>query len=243
MSRYSVLTGVALCAVVSLSVFAADPIRVLIVTGGHDFEREAFFEMFDSMENVTYREVIHPNTFQMFQSNKRSSYDVIVLYDMNQDIPEQDAEAAMDMLQQGKGIVALHHCIASYNDRPEYEEIIGGKYFLKETREGGEVIPQSTYDHDQTVKVEVCDSDHPITKGIEDFTIYDETYKGFRVSDDVHPLLKTDHPKSSETIAWCHKYWNSRVAYIQLGHDHHAYENPNYRKLVHQAIEWAAGKR
>ncbi len=239
--KYSIVTSIALCAAVSVS--AAEPIRVLIVTGGHDFEREAFFAMFDSMKDVTYREVVHPNASQMFQPDKRSSYDVLVLYDMNQDIPEEDAEAGLEMLREGKGLVALHHCIASYNDKPEYERIIGGKYFLNETREGDKVIPQSTYDHDQTIDVHVCDPDHPVTKGMKDFTIHDETYKGFRVSDDVHPLLTTDHPKSGKTIAWCHKYWNSPVVYIQLGHDHQAYNNPNYRQFVYQAIQWAAGRR
>jgi type 1 glutamine amidotransferase len=28
--------------------------------------------------------------------------------------------------------------------------------------------------------------------------------------------------------------------YLQLGHDHWAYENPNYRELVARAIRWVA---
>ena len=32
----------------------------------------------------------------------------------------------------------------------------------------------------------------------------------------------------------------SRVVYLQLSHDHKAYENPNYQKLVAQAIRWTA---
>ena len=38
------------------------------------------------------------------------------------------------------------------------------------------------------------------------------------------------------------RYGKSRVAFVQLGHDHFAYENPSYRKLVAQAIQWTAGK-
>jgi type 1 glutamine amidotransferase len=31
-----------------------------------------------------------------------------------------------------------------------------------------------------------------------------------------------------------------KVIYIQLGHGPSAYSNPNYRKLIQQAIEWSA---
>lgn len=241
MQRF-ILLATAVSVAFPVRALADDPIRVLIITGGHDFEREAFFEIFKGEKDITYREVQHPNATRMFRPDKRASYDVIVLYDMWQTITEEDAEAALDLLREGKGVVALHHCIASYNDSPEYEQIIGGKYFLKETKEGDKTIPASTYKHDQTINVHIADPDHPITKGMKDFTIHDETYGSFRVREGVHRLLETDHPLSGTTIGWCHKYEASRIVYIQLGHDHLAYNNPNYHQLVQQAIRWAAGR-
>jgi hypothetical protein len=223
-------------------VLAGGPIRVLIITGGHDFEREPFFEMFKGEKDITYREVQHPNATKMFRADERSSYDVIVLYDMWETIPDEDGEAALDLLNAGKGVVALHHCIASYSDYPDYERVIGGKFFIKETKEGDKTIPASTYQHDQKLNVHICDLDHPITKGMKDFIIQDEVYGGFRVLEGVHRLLETDHPLSGKTIGWCHTYGPSRIVYIQLGHDHLAYNNPNYRQLVRQAIRWAAGR-
>ena len=241
MWRFILLT-IAVCVLFPLTVFAEDPIRVLIVTGGHDFEREPFFDIFKGEKDITYHEVQHPNATRMFHADKRSFYDVIVLYDMWQTIPEEDQDAALDLFRAGKGMVALHHCLASYSNYPEYEEIIGGKYFIQDTKEGNKTIPASTYNHDQTINVRICDPDHPITKGMKDFTIHDETYGGFHVLDGVHRLLETNHPLSGKTIGWCHKYEASRVVYIQLGHDHLAYNNPNYRQLVRQAIRWAAGR-
>jgi hypothetical protein len=217
---------------------AATPIRVLIVTGGHEFERDPFFNMFDAMEGVTWQEVQHPNAAAMFYPEKSGDYDVLVLYDMYQDITDADKQAFADLIKNGKGVVALHHSIADYNNWPEYEQIIGARYFLKETIENGQTIPPSTYNHDQDINVRVLDTTHPITQGIQDFTIHDETYGGFRVLDTVHPLLETDHPLSGKTLAWCGNYGEGRTVYIQLGHDHFAYENPNYRQLVLQAIRW-----
>jgi hypothetical protein len=88
----------------------------------------------------------------------------------------------------------------------------------------------------------VADPNHPVTRGLSDFTILDETYGGFEVKPGSHILLTTEEPTSTRNIAWVKEYGRSRVVYIQLGHDHHAYENPNFRKLLAQAIRWV-GKR
>jgi type 1 glutamine amidotransferase len=54
--------------------------------------------------------------------------------------------------------------------------------------------------------------------------------------------LTTDHPTSGKVIAWAHRYKNSPVVYIQLGHGPEAYNNPNYRTLVARSIHWVAGR-
>ncbi|HNU99585.1 MAG TPA: ThuA domain-containing protein [Verrucomicrobiota bacterium] len=41
-------------------------------------------------------------------------------------------------------------------------------------------------------------------------------------------------------MAWAKTYEAARVVYIQLGHDHLAYENPSFRRLVANAIRWVA---
>jgi type 1 glutamine amidotransferase len=41
-------------------------------------------------------------------------------------------------------------------------------------------------------------------------------------------------------VAWTNEYGKSRVVYIQSGHDNNAYINPNFRKIIYQAIEWVS---
>ncbi|MCX7825935.1 MAG: ThuA domain-containing protein, partial [Verrucomicrobiae bacterium] len=96
--------------------------------------------------------------------------------------------------------------------------------------------------HDVKFKVHIAGPKHPVTRGLKDFEIHDETYKGYDVRPDVQPLLTTDEPLSAPIIGWAKTYEKARVVYIQLGHDHFAYENPNFQKLVAQAIAWVAGK-
>ena len=217
-----------------------EKIRVLVITGGHDFEREPFFEMFDSFEDVSYREVVHPQANDYYAADSAKRFDVFVFYDMNQEITPAQKESMIRMFEQGKGAVFLHHSLASYQDWDEFYKILGGRYWLKPHREGGREIPGSTYKHDVDVEVKIVDPDHPVTRGMSDFVIHDEVYGGFQVAPFVEPLLTTSHPESGEVIAWAHTYGASRIVYIQSGHDHKAYENENYRRLVRQAIEWTA---
>lgn len=218
------------------------PIRILIVTGGHDFEREPFFAMFQSFGDVTYEEVQHPQAHARLTPEAAKSYDVIVLYDMWQPISEEHQEAFVKLLKQGKGLVALHHSLAGYQHWPEYRNIIGGKWHMQKWTQNGQERSPSTYQHDVQFKVRIADRKHPVTQGLQDFDIRDETYGNFEVLPKTKPLLTTDEPTSNRVIAWTHTYGRSRVVYIQLGHDRYAYENPHYRRLVHQAIRWVAGK-
>ena len=139
----------------------------------------------------------------------------------------------------GKPVVALHHWPAGYNDWPEYARSIGGRYRLNKEIINGNEWSGSVYLHDVSSTIKIADPRHPITRGLKDFPIVDETYGDFDVDPGVKPLLTNDHSTSSRTVALCHSYGESRVVYIQLGHDHKAYENPGYRRLVAQAIQWA----
>ena len=224
---------------------AAQPtkIRVLVITGGHDFEREPFFKMFQDNSHITYQAVEHPNAHEYFRPEAAAKYDVIVLYDMWPKISDEAKTNLVNLLNAGKGLVALHHCLASYQDWNEYEKIIGGKYFLQKHLDNGVEKPGSTYQHGVKFTVRVADAKHAVTRGLSDFEMLDETYGLFEVLPGVKPLLTTTEPTSGKTIAWVHSYGKSRVAYIELGHDHVTYQNPNYRQLLDQAIQWTGHRR
>jgi type 1 glutamine amidotransferase len=209
-------------------------ISLLILTGGHDFEREAFFEMFDTFANVTYKEVVHPEANDIYLNGQAEKADVLVFYDMMDEISEKQKQAMTAILKKGKPCLFLHHALASYQNWPEFINIIGGQYIISDDS----TKPGSTYRHDVAFTVRISKTNHPVTQGLKDFKIYDEVYGAFKVKEDCKPLLETNHPESGPVIAWINTYGNSPVVYIQPGHDHHGYENPQYRRLLHQAILW-----
>jgi type 1 glutamine amidotransferase len=216
---------------------SAKKLNVLIVTGGHDFDRKSFFEMFDSFQEISYTELKHPEANLQLGTINPKTFDAVVFYDMPKTISEAEKESYHKLLKLGKGLVFLHHSLASYQDWNEFKTIIGGKYHEEKNSRA-----TSTYQHDVNFKVQITDSKHPITKGITDFEILDEVYGNTEVLSGVTPLLTTDHPQSSKIIGWTHQKENSRIVYLQLGHDKNGWFNPNFQKLVWQAIAYVARK-
>ncbi|MBE3085961.1 MAG: ThuA domain-containing protein, partial [Bacteroidetes bacterium] len=168
----------------------------------------------------------------------RSKYDVLVFYHMWQKITDDQAKVFADCIRQGKPLVVLHHSICAYDDWPEYFNIIGGKYFHKPTTVNGKEYAVCSYIHDLHFNVRIANPKHPVTKGLQDFEIFDETYKGYYVEAGVTPLLTTEEPSSTPIIGWAKKYGKARVVTLQCGHDVPTFENPNFRTLLKQSIEW-----
>lgn len=221
---------------------SADKIHVLVFTGGHDFERDPFFTLFKGYDDIEYQEVVHPKANQVFTDGTAMKADVLVLYDMWTQITDEQKAGLLNYLKAGKGIVSLHHSIANYTDWPEYLNIIGGTYITdpKGRKIDDKFYPTSKYLHNVKFPVQIADPNHPITQGLHDFEVLDETYGDFYVSPEVHVILKANHPTSGPIVGWTKNYGPARIAYLQLGHDHNSFQNPNYRSLVYQAIRWAA---
>src|SRR5262245_50761061 len=84
-------------------------IRVLVVTGGHDFETNAFFKLFKNNPEITYRAVEHPDAHALLKADAAKQYDVLVLYDMYQQVSDEAKADFVARLQEGKGLVVVHH--------------------------------------------------------------------------------------------------------------------------------------
>jgi type 1 glutamine amidotransferase len=214
-------------------------ISVLVVTGGHDYNRRSFEGMLDSLPGtISYKIVEFPAAFTLFEKQHRNEYDVIVFYHMWQEITATQGNELEECIREGKPLVVLHHSICAFDNWPEYINIIGGKYFHRPDTVNGRVLPVSSYKHDVNVVLQIKDESHPVTAGIADFTLLDETYDNFYVQPQVTPILVTDTPGSSKVIGWTKQYGRARVVTFQSGHDVPAYRSREYRKLLWQAINW-----
>ncbi len=227
--------------IVSFMVFCTSQKKILekplalVITGGHAFDTTQFFDMFFSFEdfNVDTISQHHANAF--LGENEINNYDVLVFYDMWQDITEQQKNGLLELLEKGKGMVFLHHSLVSYQEWDEYVNIVGGRYYLENNVQDSSKL--SGYEHDLDLQVKVLDNTHPVTKNIQDFQIHDEGYFNIEMIPSIYPLLEVDHPSCTRFVAWTNEYKNSRIVYILLGHDKHAYQNESFRSLVENAVK------
>ena len=219
------------------------PLEVVVVTGGHAYDTKAFPNLFAGHDDLHLTYVTIKAASELFDDAHGWKYDVIVFYNMTQLIPEDRQKNFLTLLDRGVGVVSLHHNIWAYQEWPEFARIIGGKQFSKEQTFDGSLHPQSTYKHGVDIKVHVEDATHPITAGLADFHIVDETYHGLWLDPDAHMLLTTNEPTSDRPLAWWKTYRNAKTCCIQLGHGPAIFSDESYRKFVYQAIRWAASAK
>jgi putative heme-binding domain-containing protein len=219
---------------------ASDPLKILIVTGGHPFEEKAFFDMFRAIPNVSYTHaVLGGEAERLMKPEEAKNYDALVFYDMNQKC-DGYLDDLFALMERGKGAVFLHHALGSCSESLEYGYMLGGR--ARFGKPPGSTIDTTRFAGNTSYRAHIEDQNHPITGGMSDFDVTDEVYSKYFVNTHAHILLTTNHPSSGKPIAWSWKYRQSPVVYIQLGHDHVTYENPNYRKLVERSLRWVAGK-
>lgn len=217
----------------------ANPIRILVITGGHAYNTEKFNLMLGSLgDNITYQIAELPGAFNMFLPENRSKYDVLVFYHMWQTITAEQSRNLIDCVRKGKPLVVLHHSICAFDNWPDYFNMIGGKYFHKPTTIKDIDYQACTYVEGVHLKIKIVSSKNPVTKGLKDFDLFDEAYKGYYIENGVNPLLTTEDPASNFVIGWTKEYGKARVVTIVNGHEATTFENPNYRKLLRQSIEW-----
>ena len=125
--------------------------------------------------------------------------------------------------------MVLHHALLAFPEWPRWSEVCG--------------IDDRTFGfhHDQQVPIEVADPTHPITAGLADWELPDETYTMSSADKDSRILLTTDHTLSMRTLAWTRQFGQARVFCFQSGHDNATYADRGFRTVLHRGIRWAAG--
>ena len=88
---------------------------------------------------------------------------------------------------------------------------------------------------------------HPVMAGLPaSFKVTDELYNVIIDSEGtpVEALATASSPKSGKTFPsiWIVKHPRSRIVCIAPGHDGRVHELPEYKKLLVNAVNWAAGK-
>lgn len=230
----------AICSLTSCSQTNQPDLSVLVVRGGHYYDTPQFEEMCLSLKGITSDLALTDHFEKMTAEEIDQKYDAILFLNQNKKYTTADKHRKqyMDLANLGVGMVFLQFTLSSQPEWDAYHDLVGGKWFLKSFEKNEKL--HSTYLTDLTVNIKVLDTNHPVTEGLEDFTMTDAFYGNIHIDPSVHPLLGSDNPDLSPTIAWAHKYDNSKVVYVMPGFTKKAYGNSSYQKLITNALNYVA---
>jgi len=210
-------------------------IQVAVLVENHPYDVVNFQKMLDSFTD--FECYVQPVDLFVQDEDNKSKYDTVLWYNINWDPPAKDSHLRGYMENEiggtKQGIILLHHALLNFQKWELYTEVSGVRL------RGADGLFK--YTQNQTVNEHILDSSHPITSGVADFTIIDETYI---IGEPEEPgneiLITTDNETSIKNIAWTRKYKNSKVFCYASGHDNNAYADESFRTIIHNAIMWTA---
>jgi type 1 glutamine amidotransferase len=169
-------------------------------------------------------------------SPKLRHYKVIVHHWMNWKVPAPGKEAQENFrkfVHDGGGLVVLHFGCGAWQKWPEFVKIAGRVWNPK----------LRGHDPHRTFRVEITQTDHPITKGMKPFDITDELYTCLAGKTPITVLAtaRSKVDKKDYPMAFVLQYGKGRVFHSPLGHDVRAFRSPGAAELIRRACAWAAG--
>ena len=240
---------VALCSSVLL---AAEPAKVLIITGNHGYHDWKATTPFlkDVLAKAGMNVAVTETPAKDLTAENLAKYDALLLnYRDQPEGPEatrwsaENKKAFAGAVRGGKGLVVYHFASSAFSGgdewSKEYETVTAGGW-----RKQG--FHGKRHEYDVTVK----QSDHPIARALAGAYHHnnDELYQNSLVPDGATVLVtawsdKKKDPKNTdkdEAMVWMTKVGEGRVVNNVLGHDVAAMDDPIFKTLIVRCVEFAA---
>ncbi len=139
--------------------------------------------------------------------------------------PEQE-KAVVDFVENGGGFLNLHNSMGLYPENGPYLDLVGGRYIGHGPLE--------------RFRVMVTNREHPIVRGVEDFSVADEQHTPPYDEDKVHVFLRSRSDDGSREAAagWAYEPGQGRLVHLAPGHTREAMEHPMFQRLMRNAVTW-----
>ena len=218
-----------------------DITEVLIFSGSnnHDWEQKtlALEEMFKK-SGVFKAEINYkPDTLNIEILEK---FDVIVS-NWNS-WPENDLRwpaelenALIEFIKGGGGFVTFHASTSVFYKWPEFEQISTSAW-----------VDSTWHGKNDFIQVEFTNTDHPITLGLEDFSIFDELWVNAGQNESFEVLATATNADISakeienQPAVFVKSFGKGRIFHTILGHDTVALNNPSFQELMLRGTKWAS---
>ena len=168
------------------------------------------------------------------------NYDVLMLEQVQVqegNPPDFVKEGIVQFLKNGGGLVVSHFAVANMQNWRDSIHILGSMW----------VNGKSTHNPKHLFRLDMKDEGHPIVEGVKPFTTNDELYFNLLMRPDMHVIMTANEELFGQTISepmlMTYYVYNARCVYFALGHDKESCSPVQFRKILVQSIEWAAGRR
>lgn len=166
---------------------------------------------------------------------KLKEADVMVLFTRRIVLPAEQMELVTRHVDSGKPLVGIRtasHGIQNWEpDVKSFDkEVLGGSY-------------DGHYKNDEPAVITIGEDkkDHPVFKGVAPFGTEGKLYKNEHLADDAVVLMTAKSPAGEQPVTWTRQHRGGKVFYTSLGVQKD-FENADFRKLLVNAVRWAAGK-
>ncbi len=213
---------------VSAEEAAGGKVRLLFMRGGgHDWKgfTPVLVEVLDKTGDF---DVALTEDLDDLKAEHLKSFDLVLFYGSGRDFTDPEQEQGLaEFVRKGGGLAGIHATDA-FKKSDLYWELFGGRF----AGHGGGTFP-----------VRICDKEHPITAGLKDFEITDETYRHhYHKNLCMRCLVRMDRGGERQSMAWVRPYGKGRVFNTSLGHGKPAWTHPQFQRLVVRGLYWAAGR-
>jgi len=210
-------------------------IQAAVLVENHEYDVAGFQRMLNSFADCEC--YVQPLDLFARDGVNRDAYDTVLWYNMNIPIPDEGSPLWEYMQNKlgaaGQGIVLIHHALLCFKRWELYTDVSGVSVRLEDG--------MFSYHQNTPVRCVIQSDAHPVTQGLHDFSIVDETYI---IGEPDQPgneiLITAECPVGIKNIGWARAYKASRVFATASGHDNRVYADENYRKLLHNAILWTS---
>lgn len=141
-------------------------------------------------------------------------------------------KAVRGFVENGGGALFMHNVTHVSLSNDDFRDVMGGAY--------------QGHPNIRPFRVKITNRDHPITRGVNDFTVTDEQHYMEYQKDPKFLLMQSVNEDgltfrnlgATAAAGWAYDYGKGRVCYFSPGHLITAMWNPEYEKLQKNAVRW-----
>lgn len=215
---------------------AQAPLHIHLISGSDEYESESSLKTYKQYLETNYAVTItaswvHDGAENLPGLEHIPEADLLLVFARRMQLPAGQMDVIRRHWTQGKPVVGIRtasHAFRRSTNQVFDHEVLGGNY-------------QGHFD-DHPVQVQNVAADHPVLDGVQPFTSR-KLYKAGELAAGATVLqtgtTETADGPHTHPVTWTHQYEGGRTVYTSLGVPED-FDNPSFRRLITNAIFWAA---